>query len=55
MSVDTLLKWRDQFKQGVPPTVAIESKLAALLNKSSKVCLLKIKKNLKKIVKKYGV
>ena len=41
VSVDTLIKWREQFKRGVPPTVAIESKLAALLKKSSKVCVLK--------------
>ena len=40
MSFDILLDWREQFKGGVPPTVAIESKLATLLKKSSKVCMM---------------
>ena len=38
VSLDILLEWREEFKRGVPPTTAVESKLATLSKKSSKVC-----------------
>jgi len=38
VSLDILLEWREEFKRGVPPTVAVESKLATLIKKTAKVC-----------------
>ncbi len=40
VSLEILLDLREEFKRGVPPTVAIESKLAIILRKASKVCCL---------------
>ncbi|XP_068748643.1 uncharacterized protein [Montipora capricornis] len=36
VSLDILLEWREEFKRGVPPTVAVESKLATLIKKTVK-------------------
>ena len=38
VSLDILLEWREEFKHGVPPTVAVESKVATLIKKTVKVC-----------------
>ena len=38
VSLEILLDLREEFKRGVPPTVAMESKLAIILRKASKVC-----------------
>ncbi|KAK3730434.1 hypothetical protein QZH41_003002 [Actinostola sp. cb2023] len=40
VSFDILLEWREQMKRGVPITVAIESKLAILLKKSTQIIFL---------------
>ena len=38
VSLDIFLEWRFDFKRGVLPTVAVESKLATLMKKTDKVC-----------------
>lgn len=38
VSLKILLDLKEELKRGVPPTVAIESKLASILRKASRVC-----------------